>query len=151
MFGRTQNSQDITARIPGLRNIYNILLLTTCCTDRFHTQNKEVSHKWGHVSSVHLASCDLLLRRRHDADVEGLGAAGAGAHHSRQRHGAVLHLPGPVKLLLQDGGSGKTHPTQRHSSCKSCSVSSSSSSRVLNCISQHLEKLESLMVFLSVF
>lgn len=59
------------------------------------------------MSSVHLASSDLLLRRRHDANVEGLGAAGAGAHHGRQRHGAVLHLPSAVKLLLQDGGSGE--------------------------------------------
>lgn len=139
MFGRTVRTLQ-----PGLL-VSEILLLTTFCTDRFHTQNKEVPHKWGHVSSVHLASCDLLLRGRHDANVEGLGAAGAGAHHSRQRHGAVLHLPGPVKLLLQDGGPGKTHPTQRH--CKSCSLSSSSS-RVLNCTSQHLEKLENL-VFLS--
>lgn len=89
-----------------------MLFLTTCCTDRFHTQNKEVSHKWGHMSPVHLASCDLLLGRRHDANVESLRAAGAGAHHSRQGHGAVLHLPGLVELLLQNSGSGEKHPTQ---------------------------------------
>ena len=61
-------------------------------------------HQWGHVASVHLPNQDLLLRRGHAANVEGLRPAGARAHHGRQRHRAVLHLPGPVELLLQDGG-----------------------------------------------
>lgn len=62
------------------------------------------SHQWGHVASVHLPNHDLLLRRGHAANVEGLWPAGARAHHGRQRHGAVLHLARPVELLLQDGG-----------------------------------------------
>lgn len=56
------------------------------------------------MASVHLPNHDLLLRRGHAANVEGLWPAGARAHHGRQRHGAVLHLTCPVELLLQDGG-----------------------------------------------
>lgn len=101
------------------------------------------------MSSVHLASGDLLLGRRHDANVERLGAAGARAHHGRQGHGAVLHLPGPVKLLLQDGGSGKTQPTntQLVSSCKRRSASCASPGLKLHFTT--FEKLENFMVFLS--
>lgn len=61
-------------------------------------------HQRGHVASVHLPNHDLLLWWGHAANVEGLRPAGARAHHGRQCHWAVLHLPGPVELLLQDGG-----------------------------------------------
>ena len=65
-------------------------------------------HQRGHVAAVHLPNHDLLLRGGHAANVEGLRPAGAGAHHSRQRHRTMLHLPGAIELLLQDGGPAGT-------------------------------------------
>lgn len=40
------------------------------------TQNKKIAHKWGHMSSVHLTNRDLLLGRRHDANIESFWATG---------------------------------------------------------------------------
>lgn len=58
------------------------------------------SYQRGHVSSVHLATGNLLLGRWHAAHLEILRTRGSGAHDSRQGHRAVLHFPHPVILLL---------------------------------------------------
>lgn len=60
------------------------------------------SHQRGHVSSVHLATGNLLLGRGHAAHLEILWTRGSGAHDGGQGHRAVLHLPHPVVLLLKD-------------------------------------------------
>lgn len=62
------------------------------------------SYQRWHVSTVHLTHGDLLLGRRHGAHAERLGADGAGADHSWQRHWTVLGPAHPVKLLLEDSG-----------------------------------------------
>lgn len=56
------------------------------------------------MSSVHLATGNLLLGRRHAAHLEIFGTRGSGAHDGGQGHGAVLHLPHPVILLLKHSG-----------------------------------------------
>lgn len=54
------------------------------------------------MSSVHLATGNLLLGRWHTAHLEILRTRGARAHDGRQSHRAVLYLPHPVILLLKD-------------------------------------------------
>ena len=56
------------------------------------------------MSSVHLATGDLLLGRWHAAHLEILGTRGSGAHDGGQGHGAMFHLPHPVILLLKHSG-----------------------------------------------
>lgn len=68
------------------------------------------SYQRGHVSSVHLATGDLLLGRWHAAHLEILRPRGSGAHDSGQGHRAVLHLPHPVILLLQHCRPRRGHP-----------------------------------------
>ena len=68
----------------------------------------ESRQQWGHsyqrrhVSSVHLTTGNLLLGRWHAAHLEIFRTRGSGAHDGRQGHGAMLHLPHPVTLLLKD-------------------------------------------------
>jgi hypothetical protein len=54
------------------------------------------------VSSVHLATGDLLLGRWHAPHLEILRTRGSRAHDGWQSHRAVLHFPHSVVLLLKD-------------------------------------------------
>ena len=53
---------------------------------------------------MHLATGNLLLGRWHAAHLEIFRTRGSGAHDGRQGHGAMLHLPHPVILLLKHSG-----------------------------------------------
>lgn len=76
---------------------------------KWHREPFCCSHQRRHVSTVHLTHRDLLLRGRHGAHAEGLGADGARADHPWQRHWTVLRPAHAVKLLLEDCGPAGRH------------------------------------------
>lgn len=87
------------------------------------------------MSSVHLATGNLLLGRWHAAHLEILRTRGSRAHDGGQGHRAMLYFPHPVILLLEDGrpgeGTYEEHseifllsplPTQLYRLCRSCAL-----------------------------
>jgi len=64
-----------------------------------------LTHKWGHVSSVHLPCGDLLLGRGHSSHIEGVRAANRPRpDYTWKCYRAMLHTAHSIELLLQNCG-----------------------------------------------
>lgn len=62
-----------------------------------------MTHQWGHVSSVHLPSGDLLLGRGHCTNIEGVRATdGSRPNYTWKCYRAMLHTTNSIELLLQN-------------------------------------------------